>query len=248
MLAIPIVLGLAATARPGAAALLLVPALLFLFLSRYAAVPAAVRWVNGRPLPESFLARRFAWAALYFLASLVCLVAALVCTPPASFADTLVAGLTVTILGTAQTVLVFAGRARSIGAELVGMAGLASSAPLLLAASGRSLDARATGVGVVAMIYFVSSLAFVRAFRGRAKGNVRAVGAAVAVHLALAGALIVLWRAGWIPGGALVAFVPVFARTAWGLLAPPGTIRALGWREVGVAVLFSGIAAAALHA
>jgi len=55
-------------------------------------------------------------------------------------------------------------------------------------------------------------------------------------HLVLAALLVVLWRQGFIPAGALAAFVPVFARTAWGFRYPPETIRTLGWREVAVAV------------
>jgi hypothetical protein len=246
MLAIPLVLGLAATGRPGAAALLLVPAMTLLFMSRYAAVPAAVRWVEGRPVPGGYVPR-FSWAALYLGASMACLAAALLSTPPGAFAATLMVGAVTTILGTAQTVLVFAGRGRSIGAELLGMTGLASSAPLLIAAGGRPLDARAAGVGLIPLLYSISSLAFVRAFRRRGKGHGGAFRAALAAHAGLVVLLLVLWRAGWIPAGALLAFVPVFARTVWGMRDPPRTLRALGWREVGVAVVFTGIAAVAVR-
>ena len=244
MLLIPLVLGLAAAGGPGAASLLLVPALTFLFLSRYAALPAAVRLLEGKPAPPGFVARRLLWTAVYLGASLACLVAALLSTPPGAFAVTLRVAAATTLLGAAQTALVFAGRGRSLGAELLGMAGLASAAPLVIVASGGPLDAQALGVGMVALGYFVSTLAFVRAWRARARGSAVA-GAGLAAHLVLAALLVVLWREGFIPAGALAAFVPVFARTAWGLRSPPQTIRTLGWREAAVALAFTGIAVAA---
>ncbi len=251
MLLIPLVLGLAAAGGPGgaaggpgAAALLLIPALTFLFLSRYAALPAAVRLLEGKPAPPGFVARRFSWTAAYLGASLACLVAALSSTPPGAFAVTLRVVAVTALLGAVQTALALAGRGRSIGGELLGMTGLASAAPLVIVASGGPLDARALGAGLVALGYFVSSLAFVRAWRSRTRGRAGA-GSCVAAHLVLGVALAVLWKTGSIPAGALAAFLPVFTRTAWGLGFPPPTIRILGWREVAVAVGFTGIAGAA---
>ncbi|MBI1951103.1 MAG: YwiC-like family protein [Acidobacteria bacterium] len=249
---IPLALGLAAAGGPdgaaggpSAAALLLVPALTFLFLSRYAALPAAVRLLEGKPVPPGFLGRRLFWTAAYLGVSLACLFAALSSTPSGAYAATLwIAGATA-LLGAAQTVLAFAGRGRTLGGELLGMAGLASAAPLVIVASGGPVDARTLGAGLAALGYFVSSLAFVRAWRARARGRTGA-GACIAAHLVLAVALAVLWKRGIIPAGALAAFVPVFARTAWGLGYPPPTIRTLGWREVVVAAAFTGMAAATL--
>lgn len=251
MLAIPLVLGLAAAAGaagpaapPGAAPLLLVPALTFLFLSRYAALPAAVRLLEGRPAPPGFAARRFLWTAVYLGASLACLLGALSRTPPGAFAGTLKVAAATTLLGAAQTGLAFAGRGRSLPGELLGMAGLASAAPLIIVASGGPWGPKTLGAGLVAFGYFASSLAFVRAWRARAKGRTGAT-VCVAAHVVLGISLAVLWRSGFVPAGAIVAFVPVFARTAWGLRFPPPTIRSLGWREVAVAVAFTGAAAAA---
>ena len=246
MLAIPLLLGLAAVGSPGVASLLLLPAMTFLFLSRYAALPAAVRLAEGKAVPPGFVARRFLWTAVYLGASLVCLGAALSMVPAGAFAPTLRVGAATTILGAAQTVLVLLGRGRSLGAELAGMTGLASAAPLVVAASGGAVDGRALGAAMTALIYFVSSLAFVRAYRARAKGSRGAVTPCIGVHVLLGVLLLLLREAAWIPAGTLLAFVPVFARTAWGLRFPPRTIRTLGWREVAVAVLFTAGAAAAL--
>jgi hypothetical protein len=246
MLAIPLVLGLAVVARPGAAPLLLVPAMTFLFLSRYAALPAAVRLAQGKAVPPGVVAHRFLWTAVYLGTSLACLVAALSLVPPGAFAVTLLVGAATTILGAAQTLLVFLGRGRSIGGEFLGMTALASAAPLVVAASGRSVDGRAIGAGLTALIYFVSGLAFVRAYRAVVKGRGGAVSTCVLAHAVLGGLILLLWSAGWMPAGTLLAFSPLFARTAWGLLVPPRTLRILGWREVAVAILFTGGAVAAL--
>lgn len=245
MLAIPLVLGLAAARPPDGAALLIVPAMVFLFLSRYAALPAAVRLVEGKPAAPGFMARRLFWSAVYLGASLACLAGALLCAGPAAFAGTLRAGAVTTSLGAAQTALALAGRGRTIGAEVLGMAGLASGATLVTSAAGRPLEARSLGVAIVALTYFLSSLSLVRDHRARSRGRARP-GLACAWTHAVLGALLVLESAGGlIRAAALLAFVPVFARAAWELRFPARTIRELGWREVAVAGLFTLIASAA---
>jgi len=72
-----------------------------------------------------------------------------------------------------------------------------------------------------------------------------AAGACVLMHLVLTLVLVILFEKGFFPAGALVAFVPVFGRTIWRLKVPPATIRALAWRKVAVAILFTGITVAA---
>jgi len=68
----------------------------------------------------------------------------------------------------------------------------------------------------------------------------------VAAHAGIAVGLLVLWRAGWVTGVLLLAYVPVLARTAWGLVRPAPNLRVLGWREMGVAVTFLVVAGVAL--
>lgn len=246
MLTIPLVLGLSAAWPPGAASALLAAAMVLLFFSRYAALPAALRLAAGRTPPEGFVRRRFLWAAIDLAGSLACFAAALRLASPAARPATFAAALATVVLGGAHTALAFADRDRTWWGEIIGMAGLASAAPLLQAAAGRPLDGRAVGVGLLALAYFVSSLAWVRAFRTIGKGNGGAAAGCIAAHVAVALGVVVLWRLGWIPALAAAAMLPPLARTAWGLRSPPRNLLVLGWREVTVATLFGAIAIAAL--
>jgi hypothetical protein len=246
MLAVPPLLGAAAARPAGAAAALLSAALLFLFLARYAAVPAVARAVQGKPAPPGALPPRLLWSGLYLGTSGGFLLGALSLTPSPSRAAALSAALVTATLGGAQTLFALAGRDRSTPAEILGMAGLASAAPLIVVSAGRPLDGRAAGVGLLALAYFLSSLAYVRAVRRLWRGDPRAGARCVAAHAAMLLGLLALWRLRWIPALSLLSFTPVLARTAWGLVSPPGTLRILGFREIGVAVLFVVVAMAAL--
>lgn len=246
MLVLPPLLGAATAWPPGASALLLVAGLILLFLARHAAVPSAARAVQGKAIASGTLLPRLAWSVFYLAASLGLLLLALRLTPPLSRGATLSVVLATAVLGGAQTLLALAGRERSTAAEVLGMAGLALSAPLVAVASGAPLQGRAAGAGLLALAYFLMSLAYVRAVRRLWRGDRRAVGGCVAAHAALLLVLAGLWRLGWLPGLALLATAPVVVRAAGGLLSPPPTLRALGFREIGVAVLFTAIAAAAL--
>lgn len=246
MLALPPILGAAVAWPPGVAAALLVAGLVLLFLARHAAVPQAARAVQGKAIASGALRARLLWSALYLGASLVLLLSALRLTPPAARAATLSVVLATAVLGGAQTLLALAGLERSTAAEILGMAGLALSAPLVAVSSGAPLYGRAAGAGLLALAYFLMSLAYVRAVRRLWRGDRRAIGRCATAHLVLILGLAGLWRLGWLPGLALPAILPVLARAAWGLLSPPPTLRALGLREIGVAILFAAIAAAAL--
>jgi hypothetical protein len=167
-------------------------------------------------------------------------------TPPPARGATLSVALATAVLGGAQALLALAGRERSTATEILGMAGLSLSAPLVAVSSGAPLDGRAAGAGFLALAYFLMSLAYVRAVRGLWRADRRAIGRCAAAHVVLLLGLAGLWRLGCLPGLALMATLPVLARAAWGLLSPPPTLRALGFREIGVAVLFAASAAAAL--
>jgi hypothetical protein len=244
MLAIPPLLGAAAAWPPGVAAIPLAAGLLCLFLARHAAVPAAARVAQGKSPPKGTLSHRLLWSALYVGASLSLLVAGLALVPARSRTETLSVALAIAALGGAQTIFALAGRDRSTPAEILGMAGLAASAPLIVVSAGRPLDGGAAGVGLLALAYFLSSLAYVRAVRRLWRGERRAIGWCAAAHAGILLGLVVLVGCGWLPVPSLLAMAPVLVRTAWGLVSPPGTLRALGFREIGVAVLFAALAAA----
>jgi hypothetical protein len=242
MLALPLVIGLAAAWPPAAAAWLLVPAMALLFLSRYAAVSAAARLLDRKKTPEGFVGRRVAWTAIYVGGSALCVAAAWETAPAAARPALLVAAVATLLLGMTHTLLVFLDRDRTVPGELVGMAGLASGATLLIAASGRPLDRAAVGAGLAALLYFATSLAYVKAVRGLWKADVGPRRRCLVAHAAIIAALAALVSGGFVTPLLAAAFVPPFARTAWGLLSPPRGLRTLGWREVGVAVSFALIA------
>lgn len=244
MLAIPLLLGLAASWPPAAAAWLVPPAVGLLFLSRSAAVPAAARLIGGKKAPEGFVLRRGIWSLLYLVVAAVLMAAAWGLSVPGARGRLVAAGACTLGLGGVNTALAFADRARSILAVLIGVGGFASGAPLVVAASGGALDRRAIGAGIVAMLYFATSLAYVRAVRGLWKGESPARGRCVAAHAIVLLVLGALFAGGFATPLLVASFLPVYARTAWGLSRPPANLRALGWREIGVAVLFALIAIA----
>lgn len=217
-----------------------------LFVSRYAAVAAATRLIDGKRSPQGFIRRRILGSAVGVVMAALIVAAAWSLSAPGTRRGLLAAAALALALGGAHTLLAFFDLDRSVPGELIGMAALATGAPLIVAASGRPLDRRAIAAGLVALLYFATSLAYVRAIRGLWKGNRAPSWRCVAAHAAVAGALGTLAAADFISSSLPAAFAPVYVRTAWGLLRPPANLRVLGWRELGVAALFTLIGAAAL--
>ena len=246
MFAIPLLLGFAAAGRPGIPTLLLVPSMTLLFLARHVAVPAAARIAGGKSSPPGYLLRRAVWTAVYLAGSAAGFASAAAAAGPGARPAALAVGAAILVLGTVHASLALARMDRTLGGEIVGMAGLAGGAPLVLAFAGRPPDGLGAGLALLCLSYFVSAAAFVRAF-GRLKTERRAaIAVCLLSHAGIVAAVAALWAAGWIPAAATLAFVPVLARTAWGIASPPANVRALGWREAWVASAFAAIAVAAL--
>jgi hypothetical protein len=246
MLAIPLLVGLAASGRPVLSSLLILPATLLLFMARYAALPAATRLARGRNLPEGYLARRFLWSAIYLAGSGALLLAAVATATPSARGATLLVAVVTGVLGTTHAALALLSLDRTLWGELIGLTGLACSAALVMAAAGHPLDGRAWAVVGLCLGYFVTSVAYVRTYRARDRGERRAPLACIVVHVLVLAGWVALWRQGWLPAPGLVAFVPVAMRTAVGLWRPPANVRAVGWTEMGVATSFLVLAAVAV--
>jgi hypothetical protein len=245
MLAIPLLLGLAASWPPAAPAWLLVPAMALLFLSRHAAMSVASRLLGGKKAPEGFVGRRIRWSVLEIGGATLLIAAAWRLTTPEARRGLLVTAAVAILLAAVHTGLAFFDRDGTVPGRMLGMAALASGAPLIAVAAGRPLDRRAVGTGLVALLYFATSQAYVKAIRGLWKGDRVPRKRCLGAHVAVAYALAMLMARSFIPELVGAAFAPVYARTAWGLFRPPSNLRVLGWREVGVATLFTLIAVAA---
>lgn len=246
MLATAIVVGLARAGIGNAGALLAGAGILLLFLARSTSVTALARTLEGRKLPSGHLTRRLLWAGLYLAAACLCFAFVLAGSAAGVRAALARAAVLPLVLGGVHAALGVAGRDRTLLAELLGMAGLAATAPLVVAAAGRPVDGEAAGTAVLALLYFLSSLSFVRAYRRIRSHGAMAIGSCIAAHAALALALAGAVHAGWLPPAAWLAFAPVAARTAWGILRPPRDLRVLGLREIAVATIFLMLAALAV--
>jgi YwiC-like protein len=247
MLAITAAFGLAAAPAPGPGAWVALPGLLLLFLSRYAVLTVAVRSLQGKASPRSFLVRRLGWGTVYLVLATAFVGGALALAPIPSRGIALAAAAVLLALGAGHAVLALVGRDRAAWGEIVGMAGLAAGAPFVAACGGVDRRASALAPGLLALGYFVSSVVVVRSFRGRAGRERRAAVASAAAHLAIGAFLAGAALAGLLsPWGAL-AFTVVLARAAWAIALPPPTLRALGMRELAVAALFAVLGVAGLR-
>ncbi len=242
MLAIAPALGLAAAPAIRAASLLVLPGLLFVFLARYAALPAATRIVQGKGASASFLARRIGWSLLYVALSAGALAAAWRATPDTSRAAAGIAATWLLALGGIHAALALVSKDRTVWGELLGMAGLAGAAPFVAFAGGAPPGWRPAAAGGLALAYFASSVALVRGWRTRQGREREAAARILFAHVGLAAGVAVLSRAADLPAGAAAAFLVPCARAVWSVCFPAPTLRALGFRELGTAAVFVAVA------
>ncbi len=247
MLVIPMVLGLAAGGWRSAAAWLVAPAAVHVFLAHHAIVPWAQRARERKPSLPGYAVRRLAWGAIYLVGGALFFSCAVLVAGPAARGPFLaIAGVAAGLAAVYAAASVL-GRARSIGFEALGLTGVSLSAPMMAAASGQPLDRSIFGAAGLALGYFLSSVAYVRAYEKLRVNRHAAVGWCILAHVALAAALVGLASFGALPPWWWIAFVPVVARTVWGLAFPPGNVRQVGLREAWVAAAFTVLACVALR-
>jgi len=234
MLLMPLWFGSVLAGARLSAAWLLPPAVVLVFLAYYAIVP----WAR----------RRLFWASLYFVVATALFAAVVIFTPTVNRNWILfVCGIAV-LCGAAFTAASGARAGRLIGVELMGMLAMSLSAPMMVLAARIPADMRLAGAPALAFAYSASTLFYVRAYRSLGRGRVVAVVGCIVAHFVILGGIALLCLAGWLSPWAMAAFVPVLARTAWGLARPPRNLRAVGMREIWVALSFSLLAAVAVAA
>lgn len=246
MLVIPMLLGLAAGGARSGAAWLVPPAAVLVFLGHHAIVPWAQRVRERKPSPSGYAVRRLVWGAAYLALAVLVFAGAVLAARPADRGFFLAIAGVASVLAAVYAVACVLGRGRSIGFETLGLAGVSLSAPMMGAAAGRLLDRSIFGAAALALGYFLSSVAYVRAYETLRANGQGAIRSCVVAHTALAAGLLALAVYGALPPWWWVAFVPVIARTVWGLAAPPGNVRQVGLREAWVATAFTLLACLAL--
>lgn len=242
MLAIPMVLGFGAGGWTAPPAWLIPPATALVFLAHYALVPWAQRAREGKAMPPGYAARRLVWGVVYLGGGGLFFVSVMLMT-----AATARGGVLAIAAGSAALAAIYAtsaafGSGRTLVAEILGMAGMSLTGPMMAAAAGRPVVPALFGSSAMALAYFFSSVAFVRSYDGLKAARREATLRCVAAHVGIAVAVGAAALAGILPRLWWVAFVPVVARTVAGLVSPPANLRALGMREIWVALSFTAIA------
>jgi hypothetical protein len=244
MLLLPLILGVELAGPRPSAAWLVPPAALLAFLAHNAVVPDARRRLAGKTVQPDRFRRHLFWAAVYLAGAFAAFGAAMLLTPATNRNSLLAVSLPAALGAAAYAGSALVGEGRRIVAELVGMAALSLSAPITAIASGGPVGTRPFAAAAMAFAYSASALAFVRAYTRLDRAPVLAAAGCIAAHVLLLGGLAVMVRFGWLSPWWLLAFAPVVARTAWGLLRPPRTLRSVGLREIWVVVSFTVIATA----
>ena len=246
MLVIPMLLGLAEGGVRSGAAWLVPPATVLVFLAHHAIVPWAQRLLEKKPSPPGYAVRRLGWGAAYLAVAVLVFTGAVIAARFAARGPILTIAGIASALAAVYAVACVLGRGRSIGPETLGLAGVSLSAPMMAAAAGQPFERSIFGASALALGYFLSSVSYVRAYEQLRANRQSAIRSCIAAHVALTTALLALAIYGALPSWWWVAFVPVVARTIWGLAVPPANVRHVGLREAWVAVCFTAIAAAIL--
>jgi hypothetical protein len=183
---------------------------------------------------------------MYVFVATVLFAALVISTPVANRTWLLfVCGISV-LCGASYTAASCARAGRLISAELMGMLAMSLSAPIMALAAGVPADLRLAGPPALAFAYSASTLSYVRAYTSLKQRRIEATVGCIAAHAAILGGLVLLGGAGWLSPWALLAFIPLLIRTAWGLARPPRNLRTVGMREIWVALCFTALAVAVI--
>lgn len=142
-------------------------------------------------------------------------------------------------------------RERDLISQLAAVVGLTAGAPATYYVLRQSLDPAAGWIWLLNILFFSSGIFYVRMRISRLTGKeVKASRfQCFSYHLLLLLAVLFLYWQAKIPSVALLAFVPVLLRGFWGTfrLAPPASLKALGYAEVGYTLGFVALLALGLR-
>jgi len=134
---------------------------------------------------------------------------------------------------------------RTIGGEIIGIAGLTLTAPAAYYVSRGAFEATALWLWLLCVLYFASSVFYVKLRINtinprREAARKQASWRCVAYHTFLLAALLALMLSGSLNLFALAAFSPVILRSFWQLASPVQQVnlRRLGWLEVIYSIVF----------
>lgn len=239
MLLLPLVFGLALAGPDPTGAWAIPPAAVLAYLAHAAWVPVIQRRLQGKPAAPQWLRRRILWGVIPLVAALLCFAAAVRLTPGSLRVSLVGVAAAAALGGAVYSAATSLGAGRRTWAELIGMAAMSLTAPMMALAAGREAVPGLVTASFLAFAYSVSALTFVRAYACLDRHKGAATTVCLVVHALLLVGIGGLAAAGWTPPWAPVVFLPVLARTLWGLARPPRNLRLLGLREVWVATSFA---------
>ena len=232
----PVALGL--LLAPSAAGIMLALAALLAFLARHPLRLLLMDRRRGVRYPRTALAARTLLG--YAIAALALLLAG-TALARAAFWPALVAAAPFALVALGYDAR---GRSREAGAEAFGAVALSVSAAVIALAGGADAGP-AGGASTVMALRAAASVVYVRARIRLDRGLPAGPGTAMLVHAAALATTIGLVAAGWAPRLAIVAFVVLLARAAWGLsprraVVPP---RMIGLSEMRQGLLLLALVA-----
>jgi YwiC-like protein len=206
-------------------------------------------WLAASPLrPQSPTERRAVLSSAVVFAAVAGIALAVLLWLERSW-DLLILGAAVAAIFFSQAILKRLGRQTRMSAQLAGSLGLASTAAAAYYVVTGKLDSTALILWGLNWLFAANQIHFVRlrihAARTTTRGEKLARG-----HVFLCGELLTLlilalgWRRGYLPGLAILAFVPILLRGVFWLLSSrtdPLEVRRLGMSELTHAIAFGAL-------
>ncbi len=211
-------------------------------------------WLEISPLrPQNDVERRLVYYSIYTYASFAGLALAVLIFGVRAYGLLLLGAAAATSF-LLQAVLKRLGRETRLNAQLTGAIALTSTAAGAYYLAAGELNRTALLIWAANWLFAANQIHFVQLRIHSARVITLAeklvCGRSFLVHQVVALFLLgMAWRAGWLPGLALLAFAPVLIRgLAWFLESPrPLQVHRLGMSELAYAIVFGGLFIAGYH-